>query len=186
MIREIDLDIDHTRLLSEFHKLNITELFSTKTQIALQCRLNTSKESQLSEGCGSLVYNWDLYDPSKDTELATRDEILAEPDFDVTCDLFKNTYFEEVIDAVNTRYSAYRGRLMMMPYKQCLSMHSDATNRIHIPLITNPYCFMVIANGVYRLATNKTYIVNTRIDHTAVNAGRYNRIHLVFCTDMEF
>ena len=72
---------------------------------------------------------------------------------------------------------------MYMRYKTCLSSHIDDSYRIHIPLITNTNCFMVINDIIYKMNENATYITDTTLEHTAVNAGITDRLHLVFCTD---
>lgn len=188
MIREIPLSIDHNELLQSFNSLNLIGTMKnlSPTQLALQCRKETEISKQLHEGCGSLVYDWDDYDPEKDKELKKREVELNEEDFTETCDLFKGTYIEHVIEKLNSVYGVYRGRIMLMKHKTCLSMHTDETCRIHIPLITNPYCFMVIEDGIYKLPAGATYIAETTVTHTAVNSGRNDRIHLVFCTKMKY
>lgn len=170
-------------LLEEFNKLNLTDMLHTTTQIAVQCREDTPVNAQLHEGCNSLVYDWAKYNPTSDIELPKKEKILQEKDFTVICDLFKNTYIEHVINMLNAKHKVWRGRFMMIKYKTCLSSHTDDTSRIHIPIITNPYCFMVIDDRIYKMKTNTVYIANTTSEHTAVNAGRQDRIHLVFCTD---
>lgn len=186
MIRQIDIDVDYEQLLRTVHELNIINMLHEKPQLAVQHRIETKPDQQLYEGCNSLIYDWDNYDPDLHTELLKRENVLLETDFNVTCDLFKNTYVETVIDSLNNKFGVFRGRFMMMKYKTCLSTHTDDTNRIHIPIITNKYCYMVIEDTVYKLQSNATYLANTTLEHTAVNASRNNRIHLVFCTGTEY
>jgi hypothetical protein len=185
MIKELNVEIDHSRLLQVVHDLNILESTSSKyePQISVQRREETLPKFQLSESCNSLIYNWDTYDSKIHNSLEKREVVLKEEDFTITCDLFKGTYLETVIDILNKEYGVYRGRFMLMRYKTCLSMHTDDSCRIHIPLITNPYSFMVIADKVFRLQANKVYLADTTFEHTAVNSGRYDRLHLVFCTN---
>ena len=79
----------------------------------------------------------------------------------------------------------YRTRLMRMHSKTCYSYHIDPTQRIHIPLITNDNCFMVIDDEVIRYpADGNYYIMNTTKIHTAVNASFKERIHIVGCVDV--
>ena len=40
---------------------------------------------------------------------------------------------------------------MMMNWKSCLTYHHDETPRIHLPLITNDGCFMIIDGKVEKL-----------------------------------
>lgn len=187
MLKEIATTIDYELLSKAFNELNVMKLLNTKTpQVAVQCRKETPKNLQLSEGCGSLIYNWDNYNPQTDTELQKRETTLKEEDFNIICDYFKGSYIEQVVNEINSKYEVFRTRFMMIRYKTCLSTHTDSSIRIHIPIVTNPHCYMVIDDKIWRLSTNKTYIVNTLLDHTAINAGRTDRVHLVFCTNKEY
>ena len=79
----------------------------------------------------------------------------------------------------------YRTRVMRIHSKTCYSYHQDPTMRIHIPLITNDKCFMVIDDKVIRYpADGNHYIVDTTKMHTAVNASWEERIHIVGCVDV--
>ena len=69
---------------------------------------------------------------------------------------------------------------MRMRPKTCLSYHYDPTPRIHIPLITNPSCFLLVNKKAYYLKSNgSAYSVNTKKWHTAINASFEDRTHLV-------
>ena len=76
----------------------------------------------------------------------------------------------------------YRTRVMRMKPKTCYTYHKDPTQRIHIPLITNDKCFIVIDDEVIRYpADGNHYVVDTTKMHTAVNASWHERIHIVGC-----
>ena len=183
MIEEINIKIDHERLLNDYIRLNINMLLEKHSrQVAVQHR-GVVGDQQLTDSCNSLAFNWDAYDPNIHDEPPLRQEILKEDIFNITCDLFKETYIEDVINLLNDQYKVYRGRFMMMKFKTCMSMHVDVTKRIHIPIITNPDAFMVINDNIYRLEVGRVYITDTTYPHTAVNAGKKNRVHLVFCFD---
>ena len=73
-----------------------------------------------------------------------------------------------------------RTRLMKLHPYQCYTYHVDATPRIHIPLITNKNCFMVLDDIVERYpADGNHYWVDTTKMHTFVNASTEVRIHIV-------
>jgi len=179
---EIDMKINKSRLLQCVDALNIEELlYKNQNQISVHHR-GLSDSQQLTEGTQSLVFDWSSYDPSIHETVPRRPVILDESDFNVVCDLFKNTYIEELIDNLTAKYtSVFRGRFMLLNYKTCLSMHHDDTPRIHIPIITNPDCFMVLDKTIITMEVGKAYAVNTRYPHTAINAGKKDRIHLIFC-----
>lgn len=181
MIKQIkNINIDYKKLLTLFNEMNIVDLLEKHTrQIAVQHR-GVIGEKQLTDSCQSLIYDWDKYDSKIHNEPPLRDVILDEKSFNITCDIFKNTYVEYIIERLKEEYHIYRGRFMMLKYKTCLSVHVDETPRLHIPIITNPDCFMVVNDQVCKLPYGGTYIVDTTLPHTAINAGKKDRVHLVF------
>tara|TARA_R100000455_G_C6225578_1_gene88634 strand:+ start:108 stop:605 length:498 start_codon:yes stop_codon:yes gene_type:complete len=85
------------------------------------------------------------------------------------------------LNRIFEKYGMVRTRIMQSDPKTCLSMHADLTKRIHIPLIINDQCFMMIEDKVYYLQTGKIYLTNTTLKHTAVNASYLSRVHIVGC-----
>ena len=69
---------------------------------------------------------------------------------------------------------------MIMYEKSCYSYHTDKTPRIHIPLITNDKCFMIVDDEVIRLPANgDVYLIDTTKFHTFLNGSWETRIHIV-------
>jgi|TARA_B110000438_G_scaffold247116_1_gene249099 hypothetical protein len=76
----------------------------------------------------------------------------------------------------------FRTRVMAMRSNSCYSYHQDDKMRIHIPLITNDKCFMVIEDKVSRYpADGNYYLIDTTKIHTAINGSPDVRIHIVGC-----
>jgi len=76
----------------------------------------------------------------------------------------------------------YRTRVMRMKPKTCYTYHRDHTKRMHIPLVTNEKCMFIIDDIVYRYPANgKSYLIDTTLRHTAINASFEDRIHIVGC-----
>jgi len=100
---------------------------------------------------------------------------------------YPETYFKyplfntPTINRILEKYGMLRTRIMQSNPKTCLSMHSDMSKRIHIPLITNRDCLMVIEDKTYFLEPGKIYLTNTTLKHTAVNASDKPRVHIVGC-----
>lgn len=99
------------------------------------------------------------------------------------------TYFETVLKAVDEiaekdGKKIGRARIMRMPVKSCLTLHTDPDeHRYHIPLQTNYGAFFVVGLEVVRMPlTGVVYRFKTNVEHTAVNASMKVRIHLVFDT----
>ena len=187
-VENLDVQFDYNKILSEFNDMSLEKmLLDNERQIAVQCREETPADKQLTESCGSLIYDWDNYYPEKDYTNSgpqIRKQILKEKDFNVTCDIFKGTYIGEVVDELKEKYNVHRGRFMLSNWKTCLTLHKDLSRRIHLPIITDKNCIMIIDNTVYRLPFGGTYLTDTRKEHTAVNASKILRTHLVFCTNI--
>lgn len=136
-------------------------------------------------GTGSLVYDWDNKVKSVDNnkvehiEVTYKKNILKEEDFTVICSQFKNTLFEKMYNDLSAQYVLGRIRIMRSKPKTCLSWHVDTTPRLHFPLMTQDGCFMVIGEEVKHLSQNNWWWTNTLIPHTAFNASKKERIHLV-------
>lgn len=181
----LNVDIDYDKLVNDFKNLNIEQLLKdNERQISVQRMEGIEGNKQLTHSCGSLIYDWDNYFPEKDYENSgpkARDVIPKEEQFDITCDYLKGTYTEEVIEQLKDEYKVVRGRYMMLNMKTCLTYHYDETPRLHIPLVTDDNCFMVIDDKVCRLPYGNTYHVDTTKKHTALNASKILRTHLVFC-----
>ena len=108
-------------------------------------------------------------------KLTSRDK-HKEQDFIIP--LFNIPYTNSILKDLNM----YRTRVLRMHSKTCYSYHQDPTMRIHIPIITNDKCFIVIDDEVIRYpADGNHYIVDTTKMHTAVNASWEERIHIVGC-----
>lgn len=91
-------------------------------------------------------------------------------------DLYKNTIIEEIIK----KYNLYRTRWMWIHTFSCYSIHRDNSNRVHIPLITNPGClFLFPPDKTFHLEIDKVYHVSTTVPHTFLNASTASRLHLV-------
>lgn len=136
-------------------------------------------------GTGSLTHNWNNKKVVIDENGNERIEVLEyekklnEEDFSVLCSAFKDTKFEIVYNELKSMYKIGRVRLMKSKPKTCLSWHTDSNIRIHYPIKTQVGCFMVIEEEVKHLPVNTWWLTNTFPLHTAVNASKEDRIHLV-------
>ena len=101
---------------------------------------------------------------------------------------FEHTYFKEVYDKLSKKFKLGRARILLKEPRSTLSWHRDPEPRLHIPIITNPGCIMVIENVAKHLpADGSVYVTNNIKYHNAFNGGEENRVHLVAClTDYKF
>ena len=73
-----------------------------------------------------------------------------------------------------------RVRFLMKPPRSCLSWHRDPEMRLHIPIITNVGCRMIIEEESYHLpADGNAYITDNTKYHNFFNGSEINRVHLV-------
>ena len=95
---------------------------------------------------------------------------------------FEKTYFKEVYEILSKRFKLGRVRLLLKEPRSTLSWHKDPECRLHIPIITNKGCSMVIENVAKHLpADGKVWITNNTKYHNFFNGGEQARIHLVAC-----
>ena len=94
----------------------------------------------------------------------------------------KDTYFKEVYDKLSKRFKLGRVRILLKEPRSTLSWHRDPEPRLHIPIITNPGCLMVIDDKAKHLpADGSAWITNNVKYHNAFNGGEEERVHLVAC-----
>ena len=95
---------------------------------------------------------------------------------------FDNTYFSEVYEVLSKRFKLGRVRLLLKEPRSTLSWHKDPECRLHIPIVTNAGCSMVIENVAKHLpADGSVWITNNTKYHNFFNGGEQARIHLVAC-----
>ena len=95
---------------------------------------------------------------------------------------FENTYFREVYETLKKRFKLGRVRLLLKEPRSTLSWHKDPEPRLHIPIITNKGCMMVIDNVAKHMPADGTVtITNNTKFHNFFNGGEQARIHLVAC-----
>jgi len=95
---------------------------------------------------------------------------------------FENTYFAEVYEALKKKFKIGRVRILLKTPRSTLSWHRDPEPRLHIPIITNAGCSMVIENVAMHLpADGNVTITNNTKYHNFFNGGEQDRIHLVAC-----
>ena len=113
---------------------------------------------------------------------ASRDKLIDETLFTEFVKDFENTYFKEVYEKLSKKFKLGRVRILLKEPRSTLSWHRDPEPRLHIPIITNPGCLMVIDNVAKHMpADGSVWITNNTKYHNAFNGGEENRIHLVAC-----
>ena len=96
------------------------------------------------------------------------------------CPEFKDTYVEEVYNLVKKHFKIGRMRFLMKPPRTCLSWHRDPEKRLHIPIITNEGCKMVIEDTAFHMpADGSAYVTDNTKYHNFFNGSEIERVHLV-------
>ena len=120
--------------------------------------------------------------PDKSGKEVSRDVNINEAEYSEFIPDYENTYFKEVFDVISSKYKLGRVRILLKEPRSTLSWHRDPEPRLHIPIITNPGCLMVIDNVAKHMpADGSVWITNNTKYHNAFNGGEENRIHLVAC-----
>ena len=93
---------------------------------------------------------------------------------------YNDTYFKYVYDKLSKIYKLGRTRVLKKEPRSTLSWHKDPEPRLHIPIITNYGCRMVIDDRAYHMpADGSVYLTNTTKYHNFFNGGEEDRIHIV-------
>ena len=120
--------------------------------------------------------------PDKSGAEVSRDIKIDESEYSEFIPDYEKTYFKEVFDVLSSKYKLGRVRILLKEPRSTLSWHRDPEPRLHIPIITNPGCLMVIDNVAKHMpADGSVWITNNTKYHNAFNGGEENRIHLVAC-----
>ena len=123
---------------------------------------------------------WTIADESG--KEVSRDVPIDESKYTQIIPEFQNTYFNEVYNVLKKKFKLGRVRLLLKEPRSTLSWHKDPEPRLHIPIITNLGCSMVIENVAKHLpADGHVTITNNTKYHNFFNGGEQSRIHLVAC-----
>ncbi len=120
--------------------------------------------------------------PDSSGKEVSRDVSIEEEKYSEFIEDYKDTYFKEVYDALSKKYKLGRVRVLLKQPRSTLSWHRDPEPRLHIPIITNPGCIMVIDNVAKHMpADGHAWITNNTKYHNFFNGGEEDRIHIVAC-----
>ena len=120
--------------------------------------------------------------PDSTGKEVTRDVSVDEEKYSEFIDDYKDTYFKDVYVALSKKYKLGRVRILLKQPRSTLSWHRDPEPRLHIPIITNPGCIMVIDNVAKHMpADGHAWITNNTKYHNFFNGGEEDRIHIVAC-----
>ncbi len=132
------------------------------------------------EGHNTRGIYWTI--PDESGKEVSRDIPIDESKYTELMPEFEKTYFKEVYNVLKKKFKLGRVRLLLKEPRTTLSWHKDPEPRLHIPIITNLGCSMVIENVAKHLpADGQVTITNNTKYHNFFNGGEQARIHLVAC-----
>lgn len=162
---KVKQDINVDKLKESLY--NIIKIRDWKqNQISLQHRQGISN---INDGIGSLWYN---------------EDVKSDIEFNEWYDDLKQEYLIEVLE--NLPFKVYRTRIMNIKPKRCYTMHRDKSIRFHIPIDTaeDKGRFIFDHGEVLNMPEGSCYILNTKLQHTAMNCHpELDRIHIVGCLE---
>ncbi len=180
-IKNMKFDIKKLqKALSEVLKIKNYDSPKGITNFAAICLNQIPGKPESIKGNNSRGVYWTK--PDQSGKEVSRDINLDESLYTEFIKDFEHTYFKEVYELLNSQFKLGRVRILLKEPRTTLSWHRDPEPRLHIPIITNPGCLMVIENTAKHLpADGSVYITNNVKYHNAFNGGEENRIHLVAC-----
>ena len=186
-VKNLKFDINKLQAsLSEVLKLKNYDSANGVKNFAAICLNQIPGNPDSTKGLNARGVYWTK--PDHNGKEVIRDKVLDESEYTEFVNDFENTYFKEVYETLSARFKLGRVRILLKEPRSTLSWHRDPEPRLHIPIITNPGCLMVIENAAKHLpADGSVYITNNIKYHNAFNGGEENRVHLVAClTDYKF
>ena len=177
-----NLKFDISRLKEDLEKVLERKKFQTPGITHFGAiPLNRIPNDQTSiEGNNVRGKYWTIADESG--KEVSRDIDIDESKYTELVPEFQDTYFKEVYETLKSKFKLGRVRLLLKEPRSTLSWHKDPEPRLHIPIVTNEGCMMVIENVAKHMpADGSVWITNNTKYHNAFNGGEENRIHLVAC-----
>ena len=172
-INKLRQDLDKILKKSKYQTLGITNFH------AIPMNMIPGDENSIQGHNVRGVY-WTM--PDETGKEVKRDKSIDESKYTELVPDFKQTYFEEVYRTLSKRFKLGRVRLLLKEPRSTLSWHKDPECRLHVPIITNKGCSMVIENVAKHLpADGKVWITNNTKYHNFFNGGEQARVHLVAC-----
>ena len=118
--------------------------------------------------------------PDSDGKEVERDVYVEEHLYTEFIPKYENTYFKEVYETLTSRFKLGRVRLLLKQPRSCLSWHRDPEPRLHVPIVTNLGCRMVIGDECRHMpADGSVWITNNTVYHNFFNGGEKERVHIV-------
>ena len=177
-----NLKFDISRLKQDLEKVLERKKFETPGVTHFGAiSLNRIPNDQTSiEGNNVRGKYWTIADESG--KEVSRDIDIDESKYTQLIPEFEKTYFKEVYETLSKKFNLGRVRLLLKEPRSTLSWHKDPECRLHVPIITNKGCSMVIENVAKHLpADGKVWITNNTKYHNFFNGGEQARVHLVAC-----
>jgi hypothetical protein len=176
---KFDIDLLAQEVLAIVDRVGLHKYHS---QISLKHTTNDELGNPWYQGCGSLKYKFGEDFIDGNGNLIEQELKLEQSDFTEYNKELEGTYIYNVCSKLEKDYAIGRARIMALPHKKVMSMHTDTSKRLHLPIITNENCLMIIDNMLYHMPANgQVYIADTTKPHTALNANHnFTRYHLLF------
>ena len=177
-----DLNFDISKLRKDLDKILLSKKFNTPGVT----HFGAIPVNQIPNDKNSIKGNnirgryWTIADETG--KEVSRDVAIDESKYTQLVPEFEQTYFEEVYETLSKKFKLGRVRLLLKEPRSTLSWHKDPECRLHVPIITNKGCSMVIENVAKHLpADGKVWITNNTKYHNFFNGGEQARVHLVAC-----
>ena len=177
-----NLKFDISRLKQDLEKVLERKKFETPGVTHFGAiPLNRIPNDQTSiEGNNIRGKYWTIADESG--KEVSRDIDIDESKYTELVPEFEDTYFKEVYETLRSKFKLGRVRLLLKEPRSTLSWHKDPEPRLHIPIVTNKGCMMVIENVAKHMpADGSVTITNNTKFHNFFNGGEQARVHLVAC-----
>ena len=181
--QKLNIKFDISKLQEAYRQIITTKKFDDGGGIShfgAICLTRKPGDPESVKGSNARGIYWTK--PDKSGAEVSRDININESEYIEFIPDYENTYFKDVYDVISSKFKLGRVRILLKEPRSTLSWHRDPEPRLHIPIITNPGCLMVIDNVAKHMpADGSVWITNNTKYHNAFNGGEENRVHLVAC-----
>ena len=177
-----NLNFDISRLQSDLNKILESKKFNSPgvTHLGAISLNQIPNDENSIKGNNIRGKYWTIADDTG-KEVA-RDIDIDESKYTQLVPEFEKTYFKDVFEILSKKFKLGRVRLLLKEPRSTLSWHKDPECRLHVPIVTNKGCSMVIENVAKHLpADGRVWITNNTKYHNFFNGGEQARVHLVAC-----
>jgi hypothetical protein len=180
MVQELDVEIDIERLRTEVFNFIVENNFGYK---GVSLRMPPGNTNYVDEKESLVSTASNIF--ARSVAYKHKNNLIPDSEYTVWHPAIENSYLASLVPLIE-QYSGFsigRARLGWLQPDEGYPMHNDLEPmRIHIPIFTNNFAYILHNNSADNMKYGKLYHLLAADIHTAWNFGKFPRLHLIFST----